>query len=393
MPSFIVSALDDRGAVVRLEQNAVTAQEASQRVVDRGYRVLAVKPTGWRLGTRRSSFPMILFAQELLALLRAGLNLTESLSGLAQRADTEQKAVLQGLSQQLREGKSFSQALTTRTDVFPDLFCALMAAAERTSDLPTALARYIDYATQVETLKKKMMNAALYPSLLLVVGGGVLLFLMTYVVPRFAGIYESLRGDLPWMSQALLVWGLLLRDHGGWVLLAALAVSAGLVGMWRRTAWRHSVWSWCLRWPRIARYVEGFKLARLYRALGMLLEGGIPLLEALQRVKHLLPVAEQIQLVQAGRAIEEGQSASTAFERYGLATPIAVQMLVVGERTGNLGGMLQRMAEFFEADTARALEAFARVFEPLLMALIGLVIGVVVILMYLPIFELAGSLQ
>lgn len=176
MPSFIVSALDDRGAVVRLEQNAVTAQEASQRVVERGYRVLAVKPTSWRQSTRRSSFPMILFAQELLALLRAGLNLTESLSGLAQRADTEQKAVLQGLSQQLREGKSFSQALTTRTDVFPDLFCALMAAAERTSDLPTALARYIDYATQVETLKKKMMNAALYPSLLLVVGVGFYYF-------------------------------------------------------------------------------------------------------------------------------------------------------------------------------------------------------------------------
>lgn len=393
MPSFKVSALDDRGGVVRLNQTAINAQDAAQQVQGQGYRVLAVKSSGWQWGTKRSAFSIILFAQELLALLRAGLNLTESLSGLAQRADAQQKAVLNTLSQQLSEGQAFSQALMTRPDIFPDLFCALMAAAERTSDLPTALSRYIDYATQVETLKKKLINAALYPSLLLLVGGGVLVFLMTYVVPRFAGIYESLRGDLPWMSQVLLVWGQLLRQHGGLVLVFFLGLCVGVVWLWRQTSWRYKLLHLVLRWPRVARYVEGFKLARLYRALGMLLEGGIPLLEAMRRVKRLLPRAEQMQLDLACQALQEGQSASTVFERYGFATPIAVQMLVVGERTGNLGGMLQRMAEFFEADTARALEAFARVFEPLLMALIGIVIGVVVILMYLPIFELAGSLQ
>ena len=393
MPQFQLTVVRGNEAAGLLEVSAPNRHEAQNQAQQQGYEVLAIRGgRGWAWHWPEK-FPLLLFAQELLTLLRAGLNLVESLGGLAARPGAGQQTVINNLLADLREGKTFSTALARHPQAFPDLFCALVQASERTSDLPTALERYISYASQVEVLKKKLTNAALYPSLLVLVGGAVLLFLMTYVVPRFAGIYESLRGDLPWMSQALLWWGRALRDHAGWMLLAGVALSVAAAWAASRPAWRAAALQRVLRWRRIGRYVEGFRLARLYRALGMLLEGGIPLAEALQRVVALLPLLQQQQLTQARQAIQEGQPASVALQRYGLAPNLALQMLVVGERTGNLGGMMQRIAEFFEADTSRALEAFVRLFEPLLMTLIGLVIGTVVVLMYLPIFELAGSLQ
>ena len=398
---YELTVVQGRGAPQNLKWTAPSAQEAQQLAQAQGYLVLGVSSSPlqawrqWRLSVPmlKSEFPLLLFAQELLALLRAGLGLMEGLSGLLTRATGASLFILQAVLDDLHEGRQFSQALRRHPDVFPELFCALVGASERTSDLPTALERYISYATQMEMLRKKLVNAAVYPALLMIVGGAVGIFLMTYVVPRFAGIYENIQGDLPWMSRALLLWGKFLSHHAPLVWTVLLTLMTLVVWAFSRPEVRQAVWQFVLRLRWVERYAQEFRLARLYRAVGMLLEGGIPLVEALNRVNALLPQTQQLQLMQARRMIEEGVPASNALQQAGLTTPIATQMLVVGERTGNLGGMMQRMAEFFEADTARALDVFGRIFEPALMALIGIVIGGVVILMYLPIFELAGSLQ
>jgi general secretion pathway protein F len=216
---------------------------------------------------------------------------------------------------------------------------------------------------------------------------------MAYVVPKFASVYEGANQELPWLSRLLLDWGSLLQAHGAIVLGATVALILGTAyGMTRATT-RQSIVRSLWQFPAFAERMRIYQLARFYRSLGMLLQGGIPLVRAMEMVsKILLPILRD-RLELALQAIREGQAVSGAMEMQGLTTPVALRMLRVGERAGNMGEMMERVAAFYDEDMARWVEWFTRLFEPILMALIGIVIGVIVVLMYLPIFELAGSLQ
>jgi general secretion pathway protein F len=229
--------------------------------------------------------------------------------------------------------------------------------------------------------------------LLFTVGGLVTLFLMVYVVPRFSHIYADIGTDLPLMSQLLMRWGLLLESHGAGILAGTLMLLGGAV----YAASRPGSKQWLLRtlWqlPGVGDRLRVYQIARFYRSLGMLLRGGMPVLPSLNLVSDLLESGLRAQLVQASARIREGQPMSVAMEQYGLTTAVALRMLRVGEHTGRMGEMMERIAAFHEDETARWVERFTKLFEPLLMAFIGGVIGLVVVLMYFPIFELAGSIQ
>ena len=195
------------------------------------------------------------------------------------------------------------------------------------------------------------------------------------------------------MSRLLLKWGQFVHAHGVAVLAAMVAFVAGTVGALRTRAVRAALARHILRLPRIGDYVRTYQLARFYRALGLLQQAGIPILLALDMVLGLLPLSLHAGLAGARRDIGEGRTISDAFEANGLTTIVAVRLLRVAERTGQMGEMLERTAIFHEDDIAEAIDWFIRLFEPLLMIGIGLIIGVIVLLMYAPIFELAGSLQ
>lgn len=328
-----------------------------------------------------------------MALQKAGLSITESLNGLHSKANESQKPVLSGLMQSIQQGQSFSDALANYPNEFPTLLRALVQAAEKTSNLPQAIEKYLEYAQQADLIKRKISNAALYPSLLLLVGGGVLMFLLMYVIPRFAGVYEGLQGDLPWLSEMLLWWGRAMRDHAAWVFMALVALAFIIYSTIKNADYQRRVLQVALRNPTAARLWQGYRLSRLYRALGLLLSGGIPVQTSLAQIEQLLGLDEVQQLKKVSQRIAQGKPLSTALAESKLTTEISFQMLTVGERTGSVGEMLTKTAQFLEADTSKAVEAFSRIFEPVLMALIGLIIGVVVVLMYMPIFELANSLQ
>ena len=395
MPQFIITAIDQSGAVKTQRMNASSKPQAEALCAELGLQVIAIQlPWGQRFsGNTRSRFKLIPFAEELLALQKAGLSISESLRGLLSKANESQKPVLQGLIQSINQGQSFSSALASYPDDFPGLLRALVQAAEKTSNLPEAIEKYVEYAQQADLIKRKISNAALYPSLLLFVGGGVLVFLLMYVIPRFAGVYESLQGDLPWLSEVLLWWGRTMRDHAAWVFLALATFAYAIYATIKNVHYQHKMLQLVLRNNTLARLWQGYRLSRLYRALGLLLSGGIPVQTSLGQVEQLLGPDEVQQLKEVSQRIAEGAPLSMALAESKLTTEISFQMLSVGERTGSVGEMLTKTAQFLEADTGKAVEAFSRVFEPLLMALIGLIIGVVVILMYMPIFELASSLQ
>ena len=268
-----------------------------------------------------------------------------------------------------------------------------MRASERTGDLPQALQRYVDYQEQMESVRKKIVSASIYPVILLAVGGLVTLFLLGYVVPRFSRIYEDLGSNLPFMSRVLMQWGQLLAANGPTILVGAIAVLASLGWVLSREVTR----SWFLArlWsiPALGERVRIYQLARFYRTLGMLLQGGTPVVTALTMSADLLQQGLRARLEAASARISEGISLSVAMEESGLTTPVAQRMLAVGERTGRMGDMTDRVAAFYDDEIARFVDWFTRLFEPLLMTVIGIVIGGIVVLMYFPIFELAGSIQ
>jgi general secretion pathway protein F len=298
---------------------------------------------------------------------------------------------MERLALALREGRSFSAALEQFPQVFSPLFVATVRASEKTSDLAPSLARYVAYANQLEAIRKRVINASIYPMLLIAVGGLVSLFLLLYVVPRFAHIYEDRAADLPLVSKVLLAWGQAVHTHGFLVVGIAVALVVLAVYFFRtsRTQIGNAMW----RIPAIGERLKVYQLARFYRTIGMLLRGGMPLVAALDMGAELLHPVLRSRLAAARRAISEGRNVSQSLEAAGLTTPVALRMLAVGERGGNMGEMLEQIAAFHDEELSRWVDWFTRLFEPILMALIGLVIGAIVILMYMPIFELAGGIQ
>lgn len=394
---YLVKTYREPEGVVVLPFDAADAAEATRQAEVQGYRILSVKGgTAWCFNlTRRSGrFPIMLFSQELLALLDAGLTLVEAMEALAEKEHHhDTKRVLDQIIARLYEGQTFSQALTQFPAAFPQLYVATVRASEKSGSMLDALTRYVGYQSQLEVVRKKLVSASIYPALLMGVGGLVTLFLLVYVVPKFSHVYEDMGGELPLLSRLLMQWGKLLEAHGWTVLVGCLAVLAALGYLASRPAFR--LWLGKKLWqvPAVGERMRLYQLARFYRTLGMLLTGGMPAVVALDMASGLLTPALRDNLRQASQWVREGRSLSDSMEVHHLTTPVALRMLRVGERTGNMGAMMERIAGFYDEEMARWVDWFTRLFEPILMALIGVVIGGIVVLMYLPIFELAGSIQ
>ena len=387
---------------VRLRLEAADADDARRLAEARGLAVVAVSAPRWhgigvaslmgKAGPAR--FPLQHFNQSLLLLLRAGLSIVEAVETLADRESrSDARRVMQHLHGRLQVGLSLSAALAEQPQAFPPLFVASVRANETTGGLVEAIDRFNAYQARAEQLKKRIVGAAIYPALILLVGGAVVAFLLLYVVPRFAVVFEDMGDRIPAMARLLLDWGRFMHAHGTLV-LGGLAILLGLA-VWalRQPGVRAALGRILQRVPRIGDTVHVFQLSRFYRALGLLVQAGMPLTQALELARGLLPVSLHAALAAARRDISEGRSMSAAFEAQGLATAVARRLFRVAERTGAMGEMLERTATFHDEDIAQATEWFVRLFEPLLMVGIGIVIGMVVLLMYAPIFELAGSLQ
>ncbi len=375
-----------------VELQADDEQDAYAQLKSKGLMPVSLHAQKTAKTSRREAFPLALFSQELLALLDSGLNLVEAIDALSLRQD-HTRAVLQSILQSLQQGKSFSASLERQPTVFPPLYIATVKAAERTGDLGNALSRYIAYDNQVSLLKKKIISASIYPMLLIVVGGLVIAFLMGFVVPKFSSVYEGTGADLPWMSLMMLRWGSLISQHGGTMLAILAGMIIGMVLLFKTPATRQSLLKVIWRIPAVGEKLHLYQLARFYRTLGMLLAGGTPIMTALDSLGGLLDSSMARSLQQAKTMISQGQPLSQAFQTVGMTTPIGERMLLVGERGGNVAQMMDRIASFYDEELARWIDWFTKLFEPLLMLFIGLVIGVVVLLLYMPIFELAGQIQ
>ena len=393
---FNVLALDSRQQPVALTLEAANAAIAADQARLKNLDVVSVQAAGVRLGLpkRNARFPATLFSMELMSLLEAGLNLVEALQTLAEKEGSgERQEVLTAILAAIHRGEPFSQAVAALPQHFSQLYVATIRAAERTGNVKEALGRYISYQEEIDRVRKKIVSASIYPAILMVVGGLVLGFLMFYVVPRFARVYDDMAGTLPFFSKLLLSFGSFVGNNIVFILVAIVASIAFAVFSFSRPQTRAWINTQLWRVPAVGSRMKVYQLARLYRTTAMLLRAGIPAVRALDMVQGLLAAHLRPSLVKAKTLIEQGQSMSAALGATGLATPVAARMMVVGERSGDMGHMLAQIARFHDDEVARAIDVFTKAFEPILMAVLGVCIGGVVVLMYMPIFELAGSIR
>jgi general secretion pathway protein F len=376
---------------------AADEQQARAEATAQGVTPIALHPVGapaLRRSVGPARFSLLLFSQELLALLTAGLSVVEAIEALLEKeSQADKQAVLRRLVAALRDGQRLSVAMAAQRAVFPDLYVGLIQAAERTSDLPATLRRYIAYQERFDLVRNKLISASIYPAILIIVGAGVTLFLLGYVVPRFAIVYQGSDRPLPWLTTAMLATGRWTAAHATGVGLTALALVVLAFVLGKDFIRRGGLRLILDRVPHVREQVRTYELSRLYLTLGMLLDGGITAVGALRTTESLVSPHRRAALAEARREIENGRAFSEALERHGFTTPISLRMLRTGEASGQLGAMLNQSAAFYDGDVSRFIDRFTRAVEPILMAVIGLVVGVVVVLLYMPIFDLADTLQ
>ena len=387
-----------RGAPQSIEFDAASLEEARCLAIQQGYSVLALRTAAFDLGQAfrnvggQTSFDTLIFAEQLRDLIGAGLSLIEALDTLERAASTQHRPVLHALVERLRAGARLSDALSLDAR-FPALLVALVRASELTSDLPQALTRFLEHEQRVAELRHRITSVIIYPLLVTVVGAGVLLFLLLYVMPRFARVFEGMNGELPWSARAMVGWSHWLHADGPWLGTAAGLLAAAVVVTALTPAFRLRALQRLLDWAPLRDRMRTYFLARWYRATGMLVSGGIPLPEALALSNDLLPAALRAGGGATEQALRDGLAPAEAHARAGMVTSVAEQLMRAGERTGDMGDVLTRIAQFHDAEVARSLERGMRLLEPVVMVLIGIGVGTVVVLMYMPIFDLAGSIQ
>jgi type IV pilus assembly protein PilC len=302
------------------------------------------------------------------------------------------RQVLRNVREDIRGGSSASDALTKHPVYFADLYVATVKAGEQSGNLSEVLQRYIAYLKLMMGLRQKMMKALSYPMFLVLIGVGVIGFLLMYVMPTFVSVYGESSKSLPWVTQALLD----VVKHAESRLLPVALLMVGLVlggrAYYATTAGRLAVDRLLLKLPLFGPIVVKHNTVQLTRTLGTILAGGIPLVDALQNARAAVSNRWVSQgMAGAVNEIREGVTLASALDRPRVLPKLAIEMLSVGEETGSLDVMLKDVAEFYEADLDTRLTQLTTWIEPALLLVMGVLVGGIVIVMYLPVFQMAGT--
>jgi general secretion pathway protein F len=394
MPEFQVRVYEPARGVRDLRVSAEHAGRVADALGVAPHHLLSVRPAEVGTGAGRSGRARLnlrLFAQELSVLLQAGIPLLEALQTL--REKDSGATSLDPVLSALREGQPLSAALAQSPADFDELFIAVVSASERNGQIAATLRDHAAYLAWSEALRARLVAASVYPLMLLGAGGAVIVFLLLYVLPRFAGVFQGLGRDLPGASQMLMDLGVIAHAHPTLSIVIALMIPFTALAIWRWPPARALVGRWMWQAPWLGQRLRVLALARLYRCLALLLSAGVPVLSALRLAEGVLSAPLRPDLRAAVAQVAGGHRLSQAMQAHGLATPVALRMLRVGESSGEVASMFERAAAFHDEEIARLSELITRTVNPVLMLVMGVVIGGIVVLMYLPIFTLMEQVQ
>ena len=333
------------------------------------------------------------WCRELRTLLLAGMTAVEAIETLAAgQRDVVRERVHDALLKALREGQSLSRAMAG-AGVFPEVLVASVMASERTSTLPSALEDYLRYDSMLRKLRQQLVSAAIYPAVVVTLGALICLFLLLFVVPRFSRMYADLHGPVSGATRIVLWVSQTVQQRWPLLLAGAAATMMLLLLLWRSGALVRLGAALVEAIPPLERQWREFRLAKLYQAMTLMIKGGYAFDEALQVCSGLDTGPRMAQRLQAVRAdIARGKSASAALAGAGLTEVVTERLLAVGERTGSFATVLQVIADRHSQTFTTFVERATRIVEPLLLLVVALAVGAIVVMMYMPIFDIAGGL-
>lgn len=400
MPLYTCKLGASDGKILYREFEAAETDVLRKSLEDQGFFVFEVNKKPFQFlfdkGIKRRKIDnkaLLTFNQEMLVLIKAGMPIMQVLDAILERHDSGKLSeVLQQVREDVKGGAALSAAMEKHGRAFPYLYIASIRAGERTGDLPRTIRRYIQYLKRVDGIRKKVVSAVFYPSILVVFACLAITLLLVYVVPTFSQVYADSGSQLPALTQFLISFTSLLRRY----FLLGIAVAAGLVAgfrTWKNTeAGRYTVDRLKLTLPVIGDVFTKYSVAGFSRTLATVLGSGIPIIESLRMsIGTLDNVYMEKRLFEAVRFIEEGGRLSVALERINIMPPLALRMLGVGETTGSLEDMLIDISDYLEDELEERMHILTTAIEPAIMVVMGLIIGVIIVAMYLPIFKIAGT--
>ena len=401
MAEFLIKVADERGHLLEQVENGYSEAEVRDRFVQQGYLVYWVKPRGVLSGdfsfrrrgkVKQSQF--LIFNQQFLTLIKAGLPILQSLDLLIKR---QKNAYLQSLLQNVRDrvkgGELLSDAFAAQ-GAFPKIYTTTLMAGEKSGNMEEVLTRYIAFQRLALTFKKKLAVSMVYPALLVTVVFGMLIFLVTYVVPQFAKLYSDMNAQLPAITLIMLNVGTHAQRYAPIAGVAAV-IGVLLLWQWKRTdRGAETVDRGILRMPILGDVWLKYQVANFSRMLSTLLAGGMPLVPSLETAGESMSSRRILNGVkEAAVHVREGRALAKSLEDQKMFPDLSVEMIEVGESTGALPAMLNSVAEFYEEDVQTALGAAMALIEPVILIIMAVFVGGILISLYLPIFTLGSSIH
>ena len=391
MNEFVIKLADERGHVTEQSHAAATAEELRARFTQAGYYVYSVKAKSVLAGGKKKVKleTFLIFNQQFLTLIRAGLPILGSLELLAKRQKQPQfRAQLEDVGARVKTGESISGAFEAQGG-FPVVYTTTLLAGERSGNLEEVLQRYLDFQRVSLTFRKKLKASLIYPALLVVMVIGLLIFLITFVVPRFAQLYDQMNTKLPELTLLLLGLGKQAQAYGIYVAIVA-AIIGFLLYRWSKTdAGANLIDKIRISLPLFGSVWLKYQVGLFARTLSTLLTGGLPLVPSLETAARSIDSRQIAGAVQRSvESVREGKGLAASLQSTKVFPELAIEMTEVGESTGALPQMLNSVAEFFEEDVQTNLTAAMSLIEPMILIFMGLVVTGILIALYLPIFNL-----
>jgi len=401
MAQFLVKIADDRGRLAQQVENGYSESEVRERFVQQGYLVYWVKPRGlfsggkFQLrGRKVKQGQFVIFNQQFLTLIKAGLPILNALDLLIKRQkDANMKSLLQNVRERVKSGELLSDSFAAQ-GVFPRIYTTTLMAGEKSGNIEEVLGRYIAFQRLALTFKKKLAVSLVYPALLVTMVLVMIVFLVTYVVPEFAKLFENLNAKLPAITILMLAVGTRTQKLAPFLAIA-LVLIVTFFWRWKNTdRGAEQIDSVILRMPLLGDIWLKYQVANFSRMLSTLLAGGLPLVPSLETAGASMSSRRILNgIADTAARVREGQTLSGSLEQQKMFPDLSVEMIEVGESTGALPAMLNSVAEFYEEDVQTALGATMALIEPVILIIMAVFVGGVLISLYLPIFSLGSNIH
>ena len=405
---FVYQAFDAAGKSISDRIDAADSNEAMETLHRQGLYVTEIKPApmvatyggyrrggGGKMGRGRLLKNLAMFTRQLSVLMTSGTPLVQALGALErQSADKAWRQVIGALRVKVEEGATLSAAMDLQPDVFDPVCRSLISAGESGGSFDAMLDRLATLTRRQMHVRNAVIGALIYPTLLVVVACAVLTTMLLFVLPRFATLFDTLDVALPPTTQMLMAVSDYLRSYWWTVPVVAIAGGAGLRAWGRSEDGRRRIDTLLLRLPAVGPIMKNFAVARIARVLGVLINGRVPLLEALALARTTARNVNYVDLVaRAEEAVTRGATMSSAFAVGGLVSPSLCEAIKSGEQSGQMGPLLMSIADFLDEDNEVVLKSLTSIMEPAILIVLGILVGFVALSMFMPLFDLTAMTQ